>query len=95
MSTHLKSAENFLERIMWPGSRFFKTVSAVILAIMPLPVFFDVIYRLTFRGSIPGVIEMEEFMMVFVVYFALAFTQIDDGHIRIDLLLSKMPKEAP
>jgi tripartite ATP-independent transporter DctM subunit len=92
MSTHLKSAEDFLERIMWPGSRFFKTVSAVILAIMPLPVFFDVIYRLTFRGSIPGVIEMEEFMMVFVVYFALAFTQIDDGHIRIDLLLTKMPK---
>jgi tripartite ATP-independent transporter DctM subunit len=92
MSSYLKSAEDFLEGIIRPGSRFFNTVSAVILAIMPLPVFFDVVYRLTFRGSIPGVIEIEEFMMVFVVYFALAFTQIDEGHIRIDLLLIKMPQ---
>ena len=88
----LQKIESVLERILRPGSKVFNNISALFLAIMPIPVFVDVLFRVIARGSIPGAIEIEEFFMVFVVYLALAFTHIDDGHIRIDLLLSKMPK---
>jgi tripartite ATP-independent transporter DctM subunit len=88
----LQKIESVLERILIPGSKVFKNISALFLAIMPIPVFIDVLYRIIAKGSIPGTIEIEEFFMVFVVYLALAFTHIHGGHIRIDLLLSKMPK---
>ena len=88
----LEKVESVLEAIFRPGSRIFKNISVLFLAIMPLPVFFDVVYRVIARGSIPGAIELEEFIMVFVVYLAFAFIHITDGHIRIDLFLIKVPK---
>jgi tripartite ATP-independent transporter DctM subunit len=59
---------------------------------MPLPVFFDVLARFIFGGSVPGAIEIESFMLLIIVFLGLAFTQVDEGHIRIDLLISKFPK---
>ncbi|MBW1944071.1 MAG: TRAP transporter large permease subunit [Deltaproteobacteria bacterium] len=81
-----------LEKFVSPTSRVFNNISAALLLIMPLPVFIDVVSRLTFKGSIPGGIEIEEFFMVFIVYLAIAFTQFSDGHIRIEFLLAKFPK---
>ncbi|MFC1892341.1 TRAP transporter large permease subunit, partial [Thermodesulfobacteriota bacterium] len=81
-----------LESFIRPVSRFFNKISSVLLFIMPLPVLFDVVSRLTVKGSLPGGIEIEEFFMLFVVYFGIGFTQIDEGHIRIDLITSRFPE---
>lgn len=82
----------YLDRFIRPTSRIFNNVAAALLFIMPIPVFVDVVSRLTFRGSIPGGIEIEEFFMVFIVYLAIAYTQITDGHIRIEFLVARFPK---
>lgn len=91
MTTKLTSFLQFSENCIRPTTRFFNFISCALLFIMPLPVFIDVISRLTFKGSIPGGIEIEEFFMVFIVYLALAFTQIDDGHIRIEFITERFP----
>ena len=92
MSKGLNTIITNLELFIKPVSGFFNKVSSVLLFIMPLPVLFDVISRLTVKGSMPGGIEIEEFFMLFVVYFGVGFTQIDEGHIRIDLITSKFPE---
>lgn len=92
MSKGLNTIITNLELFIRPVSRFFNKISSVLLFIMPLPVLFDVISRLTVKGSLPGGIEIEEFFMLFVVYFGVGFTQIDEGHIRIDLITSKFPE---
>jgi len=92
MAERQKNSVVVLERFITPISGLFNYAAAGFLFLMPIPVFIDVVSRLTFKGSIPGGIEIEEFFMLFIVYLGLAFTQLDDGHIRIDLLISKFPK---
>jgi len=94
MNTGLHSFLRRLEKIVRPVSRISNYVSLALLGIMPLPVFFDVLARFLFKGAVPGTIEIEGFMLLIIVFLGLAFTQISEGHIRIDLLISKFPKWA-
>ncbi|MBW1708616.1 MAG: TRAP transporter large permease subunit [Deltaproteobacteria bacterium] len=81
-----------LEKIITPISRKLDTLSALMAGIMSIPIFFDVLARLIFGKSIPGIIELEEFMMVLIVFLALAFTQIQKEHVDINLVFSRFPK---
>ncbi len=93
MADHLQPVISFLENLVRPAARALNTVGAAMLFIMPLPVFFDVASRLIFSGSIPGAIEIEEFMLVIIVFCGLAHTQANGGHINIDLLVSKLSED--
>jgi len=73
-------------------SKFLHHLSLITLFIMPLPVVVDVIMRLTVKGSVPGCLEIEEFMLLIVVLLGVAFIQIKEGHIRIGFLISRFPK---
>ncbi|MFH1490018.1 MAG: TRAP transporter large permease subunit, partial [Pseudomonadota bacterium] len=92
MKQPLNSAIERLERVVNPMVSGANAVAAVLLCIMPLPVFLDVLFRLVISSSIPGVIEIEEFFLGIIVFFGLAFTHKNGGHINIDLLTSKFPK---
>ena len=94
MAISLNSTVTNLERFIGPASRISHYISATVLLIMPLPVFFDVIARLTFKGAIPGCLEIEEFMLLIIVFLGIAFIQIDEGHIRIEFLVSRFPNWA-
>lgn len=75
-------------------NKFFNRVSCILLFIMPIPVFLDVLARYLFASSIPGVIEIEGYLLLAIVFLALAYTQLSEGHIRIDLLITKFPNWA-
>jgi tripartite ATP-independent transporter DctM subunit len=75
-------------------SRFFNQISCLLLFLMPIPVFLDVLARYLFEESIPGVIEIEGYLLLIIVFLSLAYTQFSEGHIRIDLLLSRFPEWA-
>jgi tripartite ATP-independent transporter DctM subunit len=74
-------------------SRFFNQISCLLLFLMPIPVFLDVLARYLFEESIPGVIEIEGYLLLIIVFLSLAYTQFSEGHIRIDLLLSRFPEK--
>nr|WP_277998729.1 TRAP transporter large permease subunit [Moorella sulfitireducens] len=59
---------------------------------MPIPITLDVLARLILRKSLPGIIEMEEFMLVILVFLGLAYIQAEKEHIRIELLVSRFPQ---
>jgi tripartite ATP-independent transporter DctM subunit len=75
-------------------SGFFNRISCYLLFLMPIPVFLDVLARYLFEKSIPGVIEIEGYLLLIIVFLALAYTQFSEGHIRIDLLIVKFPEWA-
>ena len=53
---------------------------------------FDVIAR-TFLGfSVPGVYEYSKFLMVLVIAVALPYTSLIDGHVEVDMIVSRLPK---
>jgi tripartite ATP-independent transporter DctM subunit len=92
MSRYLSSMIRRFERVINPPVDWANAVAAVLLCIMPLPVLFDVLFRLIFSSSIPGVIEIEEFMLALIVFLGVAHAHSHGGHINIDLLTAKLPK---
>lgn len=62
----------------------------IVLGIMPLPIVVDVIRRFLVGRSISGIIEIEEFMLVLIVFLSLASTQMANENISIDLFYNKL-----
>lgn len=71
--------------------KYFKQIAALLLVLMPIPVFLDVVIRLVVDYSLPGIIELEEFLLLIIIFFSLPYVHSRSGHIRIDLITSKMP----
>ena len=92
MKNILESSANVLEKLFRPVSQVLFRISCVLLIIMPLPVVIEIVNRRTIKGSIPGIIEIEEYLLLFMTFFALAIVQFEGGHWRIDLLYLKFPK---
>lgn len=67
-------------------------VAMVALALMVIPVTLDVCLRNVTTHTIPGVIEIEEFLLLIVVFFSLSVPQLKKNHIDVDLLYPKFPR---
>jgi tripartite ATP-independent transporter DctM subunit len=72
-------------------TKLFFNVAAVLVCIMPIPVFVDVVMRTVFEFSLTGIVEIEEYFLLLVIYYSLAYTHITAGHIRIDLITERIP----
>lgn len=71
-----------------------KTANALAVTVIFLMMFYitaDVGGRYFFSRPIPGTYEVSEMLMVFVVFFALAYTQSSRGHIRAEMLMTILP----
>jgi len=62
-------------------------ISGTTIALMMLSTTFDTTSRFFFNHPIPGVFELNEVLLVVCVYMGLAWTQIEKGHIRVEVLL--------
>jgi len=78
-----------LERGATPVNRLLYHFSWLLTGLMPIPIFVDVTLRFVFGKSIPGIIEIEEFMLVCIVFCAIPFMQTIKEHIDIDILVQR------
>ncbi|MBW2028723.1 MAG: TRAP transporter large permease subunit [Deltaproteobacteria bacterium] len=92
MALSSESLAQGLEEFVGPVSRIANYISMGFLLVMPLPVFFDVLARFIYRGSVPGGIEIESFILLIIVFLGIAFIQFKEGHIRIEFIVSRFPK---
>ncbi len=67
-------------------------ISSVVLFFMMVLTIADVIGRKVFSHSILGTVELTEFMMLAVVFFALAHTEVLNGNIKVDLFIGRLKK---
>lgn len=81
-----------LNSVLEPTTKGMHFFSGILLFLMPIPVILDVIFRFTASKSVPGVIEIEEFMLGVTIFFGLAFVQWKNDHVKIELLTSRFPK---
>lgn len=66
-------------------------VAASSLAIMIISTTLDTTLRYTFGFLIPGVFELNEVLMVVLVFLGITWTQLERGHTRIIMVMRKMP----
>jgi TRAP-type C4-dicarboxylate transport system permease small subunit len=88
----LKRLLSLIEGTLHFISQKFFRISALILGIMSIPIFIDVTLRFVMRKAIPGIIEIEEFMLVIIVFCSLALMQIKKEHVSINIVVSRLPR---
>ena len=74
-------------------SMLFAYVATGVLGLMMLLTVADVFLRYFFNSPITGTTEVTEFMMVIVVFPALAYCAITRRHVQVDLLVSYFPRK--
>lgn len=89
--TPLDRAADGLDSLLEPLGRWMFLISTLAVGLMSLPIVLDVIARLTVGASVTGIVELEEFLMVVIVFLSLGYAHKKEGHIAIDLLTCKLP----
>jgi TRAP-type C4-dicarboxylate transport system permease small subunit len=69
-------------------------VAVVLLFVMMMLTTGDVVGRYVLNSPIPGAYELNEFLMVAVVFLPLALVQAGQGHVRVELVLNRLPFRA-
>jgi TRAP-type C4-dicarboxylate transport system permease small subunit len=82
----------WIEKAIALVSRVFNSIGMVFLILLMLVITADVILRASLNKPIHGAIEISQFMMLIVVFLALAYTQHAKAHIAVDLLYTRFPK---
>jgi len=78
-----------LQRWISPLSGVMNHIASVVLFLMMVLTILDVVLRKLASKSILGTVELSEFMLLTVVFFALARTETLDGHVKVDLILGR------
>ncbi len=69
-------------------------IGGVVLALMMLLTATDVIGRYLFNRPVDGSTELNEVMLAIVVFFGVAYTATQKGHVRVEILVSALPQKA-
>lgn len=72
-------------------SKLFAYIATGVLGLMMLLTVADVFMRTFFNSPITGTTELTEFMMVIVVFPALAWCAVQRRHVNVDLLVGHLP----
>ena len=78
-------------KIIYFLSRLMGYVATGMLGLLMLFTVADVCGRYFFNSPITGTSELSEFMMVIVVFLALAWCALGRKHVRVELIVSRFP----
>lgn len=78
-----------LERVIRNISVNINRIGVGFLAVMMFMTGIDVVMRYIFNRPISGAYELTELMMVILVFFGLAYTQIKKEHVAVDLVFNR------
>jgi TRAP-type C4-dicarboxylate transport system permease small subunit len=77
-----------------PISKIVNRIASGVLFFMMLLTIADVFLRKVFSRSILGTVEVSEFMLLILVFFALAQTEVLNGHVKVDLVMGRFSERS-
>ncbi len=85
----IEQLHHSFESWVYPISKIVNRIASGVLFFMMLLTIADVFLRKVFSQSILGTVEVTEFMMLILLFFAVTQTEILDGHVKVDLIMSR------
>jgi TRAP-type C4-dicarboxylate transport system permease small subunit len=89
-----KRSGGFLNGMQWvldKSDRFMINLTGFVLVFMTLMIVVDVALRVLFNSPLPASAESVELMMPYIAFCALAYTLAIGAHVRISILVEKLP----
>lgn len=65
-----------------------------LILVMSALIVTDILSRLMFNVAVQGQYELVEYMMGLVIVFAIGYTQVRNGHVRISTAIELLPRKA-
>ena len=87
----LEKIDAFLNKIIVYPSRLLRDTGGIILFILVIMTAIDVGGRYLFSKPLPATYELTQIMFCMIIFFGMSWLAIKKGHIKIDLLLRKLP----
>ncbi|MBU2647010.1 TRAP transporter large permease subunit [bacterium] len=81
-----------INRIIDPISRYLSYTGAYITFLMALGMVVDLVSRFLFRHPLSAMIEYQTFMLVIMGFLSMAYTMLQDEHVSVDIISSKLPE---
>lgn len=81
-----------IEKRVNAANRVVTVIATVTLVFMMLLVIVDVIGRYILKRPITGSTDIIELMLVIIVFFTLAYTASQKGHVSVDVVYSRLSK---
>ena len=94
MNLGLKRWPVYFEKTVTHICRILNNIGIAFLMMLMVVITLDVILRAVTRQGIIGTNELAEFMMVLVVFLAIAYTQLRKSNIKVELIFSRFPERA-
>ena len=91
VSTFFRKTSAGAGAFIQPVSRVLNNIAQVMIVAITLLIVTDVILRYVFHRPMVVSQELISFMLVLLIFFALAKTQFDDRHVTVDIIVSKLP----
>jgi len=88
----MKRIFNGFEKFVTGSSRWLDLIAGFALALMVVIVVADICGNKFFKTPVPGGIELVSLLSVIAIAFAIAQTQLEHGHIEVEMLVTKFPK---
>jgi TRAP-type C4-dicarboxylate transport system permease small subunit len=90
----LSKAANLLSRVARLASEALHSVGITVLGLMMLLTAADVTLRYAFDRPVMGSYDLTVYMMAIVVAFGLAYCAVMKGHVRVEVVVSRLPQRA-
>jgi tripartite ATP-independent transporter DctM subunit len=83
---------DYMDKLINPVINFVNKIGTVILLFMVLLIGVNVPLRYFIRKPVKGSVELEEFLLVIMVFFGIAYTALKKRHIKVDMVLNRLPQ---
>jgi C4-dicarboxylate transporter DctM subunit len=90
----LDNTAGFIEKRIEPVIRILNAIGAGTALIMVILVTVHVLSRALFKKPLLGTVELEELMIVILVFLGMAYTQVRGNHISVDFVTSRLSEKA-
>jgi TRAP-type C4-dicarboxylate transport system permease small subunit len=88
----MKHIFNGFEKFVTGSSKWLDLIAGFALMLMVILVVADICGNKFLKTPVPGGIELVSLLSVVAISFAIAQTQLDHGHIEVEMLVTKLPK---
>ena len=83
-----------VDALVQRGVRTLNGIGLLALVVLTLVTVADVVGRYVFNRPLLGALELSELMMVFLAFGCFAYTELQNGHVDVDVFVNRFPARA-